>query len=469
VTVSTILLVVTSKFHDLTKKMFGYLNFDLNEKISFIFILIIASIIIIDSTIVEFYSFSGMRTSSIVNVVIFIAFSILFAFNSLLLISCVKSITSNSTYSLPKNLRKFHYIIFGTLVLTIGLLSVTIFQIIAFNKYHILLLQLVTYISHLSALIFAIPLVLILSKWLKSRRNYIILLYIISFSLVSANIVVSLTYYENILLRSHAIEIKPYTISKYVVSFYSTPADELLFTVYNVIFILSFLVIWVATMALLNQYKYRLGKIRYYTLTIIPLIYFIFPFHTYFANLLSPFVLDSPIAISVMYSLLFSSTKQLGAFLFSISFLIASTVVPKDSVKKSLLISCIGMTILFSSVEITPLHYKVFPPYGLITEAFIPLGAFLLLVGIFTSAISVSQDGELRRDFRKSAMAQLTLLRTIGITQMEKQLIKNFKTAEKHTVNRATAGEYQEEDVKQIVHEVLEELKRRNLDKTKEP
>ena len=138
-------------------------------------------------------------------------------------------------------------------------------------------------------------------------------------------------------------------------------------------------------MALLNQYKYRLGKIKYYALTIMPLIYFIFPFHTYFANLLSPFVLDSPIAVSVIYTILFSASKQVGAFLFSLSFLIASTVVPKDSVRKSLLISCIGMTILFSSVEITPLQYKVLPPYGLITEAFIPLGAFLLLVGIFTS------------------------------------------------------------------------------------
>src|SRR6266498_2564291 len=198
--------------------------------------------------------------------------------------------------------------------------------------------------------------------------------------------------------------------------------------VHYIIFILSFLVIWIATMVLLNQYKYRIGKIKYYALTIIPLIYFIFPFHTYFANLLSPFVLNSPIAVSVIYTILFSASKQVGAFLYSLSFLIASTVVPKDSVRKSLLISCIGMTILFSSIEITPLNYKVFPPYGVITEAFIPLGAFLLLVGIFTSAVNLSQDGELRRDFRKSAVAQLNLLRTIGIAEMEKELVKNFKS-----------------------------------------
>ena len=459
---------VSSKFHRLQKKIFGYFTFDLNKKISFIFILIIASIIIIDSTIVEFYSFSGVRTSSVFNVVIFIAFSVVFAFSGILLVTCVKTITSKTTYRLPKYLRKFNYIILGTQILTIGLISVTIFQIIALNKYHIVLLHLVTYISHVSALLFAIPLVFILAKWFKSRRNYIILLYIITFFLVSVNIVVSLAYYEQVLLRSYVNEIKPYRISTYVTGFYSKPAEQSLSNVYNVIFILSFLVMWVATMVLLNQYKYRIGKIRYYTLTIIPLIYFIFPFHTYFANLLSPFVLNSPIAVSVIYTILFSASKQVGAFLFSLSFLIASTVVPNDSVKKSLLISCIGMTILFSSVEITPLNYKVLPPYGLITEAFIPLGAFLLLVGMYTSAVNVSQDGELRRDFRRSAIAQLNLLRTIGIAQMEKELIKNFKLAEKRNHDLETTQNYSEENVKQIVHEVLQELKQKDFGKRKQ-
>ena len=126
------------------------------------------------------------------------------------------------------------------------------------------------------------------------------------------------------------------------------------------------------------------------------------------------------------------------------------------------------MTILFSCVEIRPLNYKVLPPYGLITEAFIPLGTFLLLVGIYTSAINVSQDGELRRDFRKRATAQLTLLRTIGIAQMEKELVKNFKLAEKHDTNLGTTQDYSEENVKQIVHEVLEELKQKDFGKRKQ-
>jgi hypothetical protein len=195
-------------------------------------------------------------------------------------------------------------------------------------------------------------------------------------------------------------------------------------------------------------------------------IYYLFPFEAYFGNILSPLLLNHPITVEVIYILTFSATKQVGAFLFSLTFLTAATLVAKERIHRSLLISAIGIIILFGSVEIGTLQYKTYPPYGLITEAFMPLGAYLLFVGIFTSAVNVSQDGELRRDFRKSAVAQLNLLRTIGIAQMEKELIKNFKLAEKRYANLETTQEsYSEENVKQIVHEVLEELKQKDFGK----
>jgi hypothetical protein len=125
------------------------------------------------------------------------------------------------------------------------------------------------------------------------------------------------------------------------------------------------------------------------------------------------------------------------------------------------------MVILFSSVEIRPLQYRVLPPYGLVTEAFIPLGAFMLLVGIFISAVNVSQDRELRREFRKSAIAQLNLLRTSGIAQMEKELLKNFKLIEKRYPNVESTQDYSEDNVKEIVREVLQEIKRKDLENVK--
>lgn len=48
---------------------------------------------------------------------------------------------------------------------------------------------------------------------------------------------------------------------------------------------------------------------------------------------------------------------------------------------------------------------------------------------------------------------------------MEKELVKNFKSMEKSYANLETTQDYSEDNVKQIVHEVLEEIKLKDLKK----
>jgi uncharacterized membrane protein (Fun14 family) len=97
------------------------------------------------------------------------------------------------------------------------------------------------------------------------------------------------------------------------------------------------------------------------------------------------------------------------------------------------------------------------------SQAFIPLGAYLLFVGIFTSAKNISRDSELRKEFYKSAASQLALLKVIGVSQMEKELEKNVKSIEKRLLERTGESHFEEqhledENVKEILHDVLNEL-----------
>jgi hypothetical protein len=114
-------------------------------------------------------------------------------------------------------------------------------------------------------------------------------------------------------------------------------------------------------------------------------------------------------------------------------------------------------------LEIVTLQYKIYPPYGLITQAFMPLGAYLLFVGIFTSAINVSRDAKLRKEFYKSAMSQFNLLKTIGVTQMEKELLKEYKPvlARSSELEEPQYQPLEQSDVKEIIHDVLQELQSR--------
>jgi hypothetical protein len=217
---------------------------------------------------------------------------------------------------------------------------------------------------------------------------------------------------------------------------------------------------WIATAILLHQYRYKMGRTKYFLLMGVPLLYYIFPFQNYFGDMFFSMLQSSPVIFSILYILIFSATKQVGALLFALSFWTASSLIHDERIRKSLLVSSIGMMILFSSVQIEPLQYHVYPPYGLVTESFIPIGTYLLFVGIFISARNISRDAEVRREFYESATSQLTLLKTIGVSQMEKELEGKVKFIEKRfkPLERTDEPDLKDEDIKEILHEVLNEL-----------
>jgi hypothetical protein len=364
----------------------------------------------------------------------------------------------------PLGLRYFHVIISSTQTLTVAIILIIIFQMLIFNKYSLILLRLQTYLSHISALVFLSFLVFLFAGWLlASKRNYVIMLYAISFALASANLVVSLVYVDSNLSSAPLPDVKPYPITSYVTNFGGLPFTESLSITFDALSLSSFLLMWIATAIFLSQYRHKMGRIKYFSLMSIPLIYYIFPLQGYFGDILFSLLQSSPVSYSIIYVLIFSATKQVGAVLFSLAFWTASTLVYDNRIRKSLLISSIGMAILFGTFEISPLQYHVYPPYGLITQAFIPLGTYLLFVGIFTSAKNISRDSELRKEFYKSAASQLALLKAIGVSQMEKELEKQVKSIEKRLLERTDEPHLEEqhleqENVKEILHDVLNEL-----------
>ena len=170
-----------------------------------------------------------------------------------------------------------------------------------------------------------------------------------------------------------------------------------------------------------------------------------FPFEGYSGNVFFSFILDSLAIFGIIYVLTFSATKQIGALFFSIFYLISSALVAKSKVQQSILTSGIGIAIIFGSLEIATLQYSVYPPFGLITAAFMPLGSYLLFIGILSSAQYISRNIEIRKELYKRANSQFDLLKTIGIAQMENEFIKRYKLVAKSTSmekNRYNAVSY---------------------------
>ena len=436
-------------------------NVNLTKKTSFTFILVIITVIIFDSIIVKLFSFSGTEPQSTLNVAIFILFSAIFGLSSTILLASMKKVVPRRESRLPLTFRYHYVIILGTLVLTLAIMLLIILQLIFLQQYSIDLLRVQTYLSHLSPVVFLSFLIFSFLRWLTIKRNTVILLYSISLFLVCVNLIISLIYLDSYFSSSHSAVVKPLTIVSYVISLGGSSYTQSLSTAFDVLSLVSFLFMWIATVALLSQFRYKMGRLKFLLLMSIPLLYYLFPFQGYFGDVFFPLLVEAPVAFTIIYILIFSATKQVGAVFFGLTFWSASSLVYNERLSKSLLISSIGMAILFSSIELAPLQYRVYPPFGLVTEAYIPIGAFLLFVSIFTSAIQISRDAELRREFYKSAAGQLELLKNIGVSQMERELEEKVKAMQKRSAVWQTPYESEEleaESAKKILRDVLNEL-----------
>lgn len=120
--------------------------------------------------------------------------------------------------------------------------------------------------------------------------------------------------------------------------------------------------------------------------------------------------------------------------------------------------------VIFTSNQATVLINLTYPPFGMATISFLGLSSYLLLVGIYASAVSVAEDTKLRKSIRKLALKESKLLDSIGSAQMEQEIQRRVITLTKETEESMSeqtgvGSSLSEKEMKQYLREVLTELK----------
>jgi signal transduction histidine kinase len=105
-----------------------------------------------------------------------------------------------------------------------------------------------------------------------------------------------------------------------------------------------------------------------------------------------------------------------------------------------------------------------YPPFGLASVSFVGLSSYLILMGIYSSTISMSEDVKLRQAIRKSAVDESKLLVSTGAGQMEQKIEKKvIEMAKDHAASMTEQTGVQlsltEHDMKQYLSTVLREIK----------
>ncbi len=288
---------------------------------------------VIDSTIVKYIAFSNKEYPTLVYVSIFVTLAVVFAGIIIVLLGFVKSIDRESGLKRGLSVKGTYLIIAVTQLSLIIAMVIIIHPIIGLKSYSTLSLLAVIYISNITGLFFLIMLVVKLVNWIMTKKDKILSLYTISFALTAIAIMTSMIY-ATYVLSNQPSNIRPSSFHRSLLDLPSAELAMYFGPALDGISILSFVSVWIASAILLSTYSRRIGKIRYWAIISIPLIYFLFPFEKNVVDIFRSLVVSSPVLYGVLNVTIFSATKQIGALFFSLAFLAASTLVTKHEMQK---------------------------------------------------------------------------------------------------------------------------------------
>jgi signal transduction histidine kinase len=160
------------------------------------------------------------------------------------------------------------------------------------------------------------------------------------------------------------------------------------------------------------------------------------------------------------FRILFRAGTIAGNILFGLAFFIVARRLKPSKVKDYLILAGIGDTIVGISLSTSAIE----PSYGVAAHSLVLLSSYLFTLGLYSSAISVSQDLRIRQSIRDSVIKESKLLASIGSAQMvqeiEKRVTSVVQNEKKQLVeNTGIQPSFTEHDMKQYLKVVLKEIK----------
>jgi hypothetical protein len=123
--------------------------------------------------------------------------------------------------------------------------------------------------------------------------------------------------------------------------------------------------------------------------------------------------------------------------------------------------------LLFFTAADAGLLQAGYPPFGLADVSFVALSSYLILIGLYYSAVSVAEDVALRKSIKNLAIKELKLLDSIGTAQMmqeiEEKVMRTTKTnADLLAKQSGVDPSLTDDEIKDYMEKITEEVKKQN-------
>lgn len=264
----------------------------------------------------------------------------------------------------------------------IAIIAVVIVQILAISQYDILTLYATHFISYGVWIGVLSMLSWVFFVWYRSARNSMVLVlalsmvaYVINGGLGLANFIAFLQLQPDVITSDRVAffpEFDPESSQQQVNLFYQIAG------------FIAYVLSWIGIVMLLRPYIKRIGKIKFYALMGIPLVF-------YFANyplfVLGYFTPAGESDLDIMnYILITGFAGVLSGIMFGVAFISVARTLQKNSlVREHMMMAAFGFIIFYVAGSAT-VSQAAYPPFGLASVAFVGLSCYLIYSPLFISS-----------------------------------------------------------------------------------
>ncbi len=445
----------------------------------FVIFLIAYISVIIDLGISKIADLLPDEIASSIGIVTFVVITSISSFGQYYLYNKTRSILKSSNFR-PPYTRTIDNIVGILNYSIIGINVMIILQILFYSSYNLFWLLIINTISYgLAAFLMGLLSKRFLS-WFLIKRSFIVLIYGLAVAAISFNAITNVLYFDADMIDK-AFDYKngstglidtsitpnttsevrnnyfPYTLP-YGIGDYIFDAQLRSVDVY---FTLS----WIGTALLLLYSVRRIGRIKYWGLISLALVYFF----SYYWNYYDPFINEKTVPDPILYFLFYTYAISVGGLLFGIGFwLISRSIRIKNQIKDFTILVACSFLLLFNVIEAT-ISQTSYPPFGVANVSFVGIAAYLMLFGLSYSAISISKDNELRKHVRKMILERSNLLGNIGDAEVEDEVmnkVRYLETNKKELFSESSVEpSLSVDELRLYIDEVMEEIKKNELHK----
>lgn len=440
----------------------------IGEKKLLILMSIVVVTFVVDSQIGYIADFIPERLVTNEGIALFIGIAVIFAIGGILILQYVKTKTKESR-ARALHLHTIHIGVTIAQYVLIAIIAFVIAQILVTTQYNTVMIAAALSISYGLWIIMLALLSLAFISWLRSSRSNVtmskrnVMVLILALSMI-AYVVNGVTGLANhlLMLQEQQKEVVTSADVAFFPEFDPESQQQQINAVYQTASGIAYVLTWIGTVMLLRPYIHRIGKIKFYAIMGSAMVYYLIDFPLFVLGYFTP---TGESDAEVMNNILiFGIAAVLSGIIFGAAFLsIARTLQKGSALRDYMIIAAYGMLLFYVAGSATATQ-AAYPPFGLASVSFTGLSCYLIYAGLYSSAISVSQDANLRQSIRRSAIKEVKFLESMGSAQMEKELQTRVLTIAKKnsdimTEETGVQPSLSEDDMKQYLEEVIKEIR----------